>query len=86
MKYQLYSYDVWGNKKDGYQVNNVFKTDMIIEVKTDSDEELIKELKKCYINKYVRNSSIDIEGETEHTLYITYTPTMYYLCELRRID
>lgn len=28
-QYQTYTYDVWGNELDGYQVNNVYKSDTV---------------------------------------------------------
>lgn len=57
-KYKLYLYDVWGNNKDGYEVNNVhaalitldgtiFNTEnVIISIKeTDSDYSINRKIK-----------------------------------------
>ena len=88
MKKQLCSYDIWGNEKDGYQVNNVFAEDIYIEV-TDktSDKDIIQQAKKKgFLNKHIKDSSFDIEGEDDFTLYVTYTPKCMPIFELRNID
>jgi len=41
MKYRVYCYEVWGNEEDGYEVNNVFGTDMIVDIGLDDTKEAI---------------------------------------------
>lgn len=46
-KFEIISYDVWGNPKDGWEVNNAFHTHEIIEVKipeetNSNDWEVVK--------------------------------------------
>ncbi len=82
MKYRVYTYDVWGNKKDGFEINDCFATDIMI----DSSKDIVKSLKQeGFIKKSIKNKSFEIEGD-EDCLYITYAPDYYPLCELRRID
>jgi hypothetical protein len=30
--YRVYTYDVWGNEEDGYEVNDVFRTSETVEL------------------------------------------------------
>ena len=86
MKYQVYSYDVWGNKQDGYEVNDVYPTTFEIEIDDNTtDKQIIKQLKKeGFINKYLRNKSLDVDGaDTGSYFYVDYNITSYPLCELR---
>lgn len=48
VQWRYYSYDVWGNAKDGYEVNEVFRTPDVIEIPEDvnTDLELFTHLKK----------------------------------------
>jgi hypothetical protein len=71
MRYQLYTYDVWGNEKDGYEVNNIFSTNAIYELDENmTDKEIVKALKdQGLIKKGIHTSSIEIDGEMDYTLY-----------------
>ena len=86
-QYKLYDYDVWGNEKDGYDVNNVWSTNEIYEISEkgmESDKQMIKELKKQgLIKKGIRFSSIDIDGD-ERTIYLGYKGKPEF--ELRLVD
>ena len=82
--YKLYTYDVWGNEEDGYEVNNVYATDRVIYLPSDpSDKDILDALRRAgEIRKGVRSNLVQIEGESGYTLYISYKhrPEM----ELRR--
>lgn len=67
--YREYGYDIWGNKKDGYQVNDCYRRGI---VEIDDQKDLIKELRKQgLIKKGVRTKSVRIDGEHGHAFYIT---------------
>jgi len=87
-KYQVYDYDVWGNEKDGFDVNNVFKTPYVVEIsEKDFDKEVIGRLKDAgFLKKTCKNSKFQIGGEPDYTLYVMYSPTWYPVCELRRFE
>ena len=89
-KYQLYDYEVWGNNKDGYEVNDILKTNTIISIPLNaSDREIIRILKKeSIIKNNIRFSSIDFEGETGFVLYFSHHTQSHYRpeFELRCID
>jgi len=71
--YRWYEYDVWGNRRDGYQVNDVFRTPEVYMVDPDwSDPELIRELRKQnFFKKGVRSNLIEIDGD-EEKIYFDY--------------
>ena len=71
--YTVYDYELWGNPKDGFEVNNVFKGEEGIIISEDivnNDKELVKSLKRLgIIKKGIHFNSIEIDGEPEYTLY-----------------
>jgi hypothetical protein len=74
-KWRYYSYDVWGNKRDGYDVNNVFETDEVIDIPNvvQSDKALITYLRNIGFmkKKGLRRNLIEIEGD-EGIIYLSY--------------
>jgi hypothetical protein len=71
-EWRLYTYDVWGNARDGFDVNDVFKTSTILEFSDNaSDADIVKALKKAgYLRKGIRTSSIKFDGDDE-TIYFS---------------
>ncbi len=86
MKYTLLTYDVWGNEKDGYEVNNTFSTGTTIELPTNaSDKDIKRALRSYYPN--IMNAKLKIEGDD--TLICIDRDTQRCtrpLCELRVSD
>lgn len=84
--YRDYGYDLWGNDKDGWHVNDVYRGDT---VEIDDDKPLIPQLRKAgLLKKGIRETSILVEGEPGYTYYImdgrkrTYgKPAMELRCE-----
>ena len=75
-KYEIFDYDVWGNEEEGYSVNDVIPTGIIIFTDT-SKSSLCKKLgldDPYKIDVYVNKDSI----------YIDYDGKPY--CELRKVD
>lgn len=90
MKFEIVSYDVWGNEKDGYDINQSFSTGLCIEIADPYNvPALIKELKKEYLRDRLRASTFEIDGDADYSLYLTRTIkgkiTAYPVLELRRI-
>ena len=83
--YEIVVYDVWGNKKDGHEVNAEYKTGELVELGVvDNDRDIIKKLKeKGYIGQKKRYSSYEIEGEDGYVLYVHRAKDYYPVCELR---
>jgi hypothetical protein len=74
LSYRWYSYDVWGNKKDGYDVNDVFRTNDVVFIpnKVSSDADMTKYLKKQgFFKKEVKNKFVEYRGD-EHVIYVDY--------------
>ena len=74
LEYTLCSYDLWGNARDGFTVNDVFIEDRgftLTHHQIKTDRGIIAALKvDGYINPRDKYSSYEIDGEPEHTLYI----------------
>ena len=73
-RWAWYSYDVWGNKKDGYEVNNVFRSSDYAYIPDSivTDKDLIVYLKKeGFIRLGIRVASINIDSD-EDVIYFSY--------------
>lgn len=75
-KYEIFDYDVWGNEEEGYDVNDVIPTGIIIYTDT-SKSSLCKKLGLDDPYK------IDVLF-SEDVIYIDYDGEPY--CELRKKD
>lgn len=96
-KFQLVTYDVWGNAKDGYEVNDcrsqgtveipesVFEFNGTLRGPKSQDSRLMKALRKAEVFDRIQTRSVEIEGEDKYTLYFTRKKDRYPLCELRRV-
>lgn len=94
--YKLYAYDVWGNEKEGYEVNNVYSAlvgtnlfdavSVEVELPPDaSDRDIIKSIKDSgWLNKKLHYKSFEVEGDFDYTLYLSYKGRP--LGELRKIS
>lgn len=87
-KFELINHDVWGNDEEGYQVNDSWKIGEIEINSVDCDnEEIVEALKEFgFLKDSVTVEDIEVEGETEYSLYINEADTLKPLCELRRIQ
>lgn len=65
MLFNVAELDVWGNAKDGYDVNNVYRTDRYIEVNDTEVETLTEALKKWY-----SLPAFTVDGDKEYTLFL----------------
>ena len=77
MKYQLYTYDLWGNAKDGFEVNDVYRSSTIIDVQEDTSD--------LAINRRIQGRGIVWDGEHGYTLYGA-SKTGKPICELRPLE
>lgn len=90
-KYQLYSYDlICDGEKGNYSVNDIYRTGIVVEIPENiTDKKLVKLLKReGIIKKNIRHSSIIIEGDSDYTLYFTYSTQKRFSpeFELRKED
>lgn len=77
MKYEVIEYDVWGNKNDGFWVNQGMHTGIIVDIDplNDSDKQIVSKLKEHFGLKQglpVRNFIIDGLGQAEFSIYVDY--------------
>lgn len=72
--WRMYTYDVWGNARDGFEVNNVFRTGHVIEIPVRegrggvgaSDRDILNILKEAgLVRQDVRPSQVRIDGDDE---------------------
>lgn len=87
-KYRVVSYDVWGNAKDGYEVNDTYPTGLSVELPANpSDREIMQALKEVgYIKKSTRLAQLMIDGEPRFSFYVDEAKDGRPLCELRRVN
>jgi hypothetical protein len=64
-KYAVHGLDVWGNKRDGFWVNDVYPSSGTIALREGfTDAKLVAKLKsEGYIKKGIHTKSIDIVGD-----------------------
>jgi hypothetical protein len=67
LKYRLVNYfDVWGNDKDGYEVNNLCEEGFIEVDENAKNEDLVKALKEFgFLASHVRMNMLDIWNDYE---------------------
>jgi hypothetical protein len=88
--YQLWTYDVWGNKKDGFEVNDRRKQCIVKLPDAPTDKQIKRALYDSGVfGKGIMNASLDIDGESDYTLYVNHTAQSVGgfkpLCELECI-
>ncbi len=63
--WRYYSYDVWGNAEDGYDVNDVFRTDTTVDLPRDAS---FRDLARAFD---VTEGIVDVAAlDTEDTYYL----------------
>lgn len=87
MKMRLINYfDVWGNKKDGYEVNNLCE-EGIIEVASWSDSDVLKALKKSnFIKKHVRTNMLTFSHLGPDCVEIEHRSSYRPICRLEFVQ
>lgn len=87
MDYALYTYDVWGNDEDGYEVNNVFGTDDVAHITEDLDDNdiTLTLIKQGIVNENCKGKLV-YEGEFDYTLYASWINTGKPAFELRGVN
>jgi len=89
MTYEIINLDVWGNKKDGYEVNQAFSTGRFIELNEDyTNKELRKNLfTSGYFGRGILNAKLEII-DSDSDIYINHVSNRVGwlpLIELRKI-
>ena len=65
MLFNIAELDVWEIAEDGFEVNNVYRTDRYIDVKDTETETLTEALKKWY-----NLPAFTVDGDKEYTLFL----------------
>jgi len=77
MKYEVITYDVWGNARDGFEVNQAFTTGRYIEVCENTSD--------MAINRRLGIRGVEWDGEPEDALYGTVKRNGMPALELRAV-
>ena len=76
MLFNVAELDVWGNAEDGYEVNNIYRTDRYIDVENTEVETLTEAL-----NEWYPIPAFTVDGDEEYTLFLesedTTKPLLY---------
>jgi hypothetical protein len=66
--WKLYSLDVWGNAKEGYEVNDRYHLDNLELSDNATEKELVKILKSMdYLKKTVKMKQLKIDWDEDYT-------------------
>ena len=84
MNYKLIGYESWGNRKDGWEVNNLWTIKEDIKVSEDAnDKDILKLMKDAgYFKKHVRLNMLDIWSDSEYFIEFFHRKTGEPLCRL----
>lgn len=83
-KWLVWSLDVWGNKRDGFEVNDRSKRGFIIAEEFADDRKIIRALKRGgFLYNRSHYSSFSIDGD-DRSLHIYWTKTDEPLLQLER--
>ena len=86
--YEVHGLDVWGNTRDGFDVNDVYPSRGTVALYDDStDAEIVQALKReHFIDQRIRFKSVTIDGEIGYVLSISEARTGKPVYELRAVS
>lgn len=76
--YEIVDYDVWGNTRDGYEVNAAYNTGCYVDIPDNATD--------YQINRILGVRGITWDGEDGHILYGTFKRNACPALELRAIN
>ena len=78
-RYRFWSYDVWGNENDGFEVNDVYSSMAVVNIdERISDEDICEIVKSWYGEKVVMDQGSDVD-----VMYFSSEANGQPICELR---
>ena len=85
--YTVHGLDVWGNAREGFDVNDVYPSRGRVTIPDDTtDAEVVQALKReGFIDSRIRFNSVSVDGESGYSLYIGESRTGKPVYELRAI-
>lgn len=85
VKVEVYTYDVWGNARDGYEVNDRYRfgTYSHVDALVARDDKLLTRFLKeiGFLKKGVQTRSLEFDGD-DTFVYVTAVKDGYPLCEV----
>lgn len=85
--YTVHGLDVWGNAREGFEVNDVYPSQGTVTIYDDATTmEIVQSLKReGFIDPKIRFASVDVDGEPGYSLYIGEARTGKPVYELRSV-
>jgi len=88
VKVEIRLYDVWGNPKDGYAINDVFVMEHEYPLEKEvweSNKALKRFIKDMFFKPYVRFCDIKLDTSAENTVYFNYGKDEKPIGEIRLV-
>ncbi len=93
-KYSLHTYDVWGNSRKGFQVNDTYTSGTFIYIRCKRvvhNQDTLHEFESypamnLQLSRAVGGKNLTWDGETEYTLYAENSRNGKPVCELRYVE
>lgn len=83
MLYRIFTYDLWGNARDGWDVNDVYPGPVVRIADARIDAKVARALRAAgVIGRHVRTASLDMDGD--ETVYVMRRGRP--VCELRPVE
>ena len=88
MQYRVINLDVWGNEDDGFEVNDLHNTGLVVDLADDADDASIVSalIEVDALQDYVTGADVDISGEPEFTLFVDDATNSMPLFHLQAIE
>lgn len=85
VRWRLYTYDVWGNDEDGFEVNDVYRQSTVLEIPADADEDEIMDMMEAEDGPLVKGTcEIPRCFDTEDVIYFERKDNGKPVCEIRK--
>ena len=68
-KYEVISYDVWGNARDGFEVNAAYSTGRVVEITFKDTAHATDYVSDYAINRRVGVRGVTWDGDPDYSLY-----------------
>ena len=78
------TYDVWGNEKDGFEVNDVFRGNCEFKMDSNNDREILRACKDYLgLKSSIKLKDLEIEGD-DQVIYVNSAKDCYPLGEFNK--
>ena len=88
MQYRVINLDVWGNEDDGFEVNDLHNTGLIVDLADDAEDDAIVSalVEVDAFQDHVTGADVTIDGDPEFTLFVDDAASSMPLFHLQAIE